>query len=104
AGIDGHVGLRQLGSQFVLYLLFAVRAIQMLEVASGVIAGTVVELQVLPIELHFQMPEPAILQRVCAGESENVVGGAVLLHLRKDAAEIIGVEEGLAAGVRSQRG
>src|SRR5260221_12617850 len=50
------------------------------------------------------MPEPAVLQRVAAGEPEDVVGGAVLLHLRKNGAEIVRVKEALDGGVGGQRG
>ncbi len=38
-----------------------------------------------------------------AGETEDVIGGRVFLHLREDAAEVIGVEEGFAAGIVGER-
>src|SRR5260370_4269206 len=101
AGVNRNVGLRQLRGEFVLYLLLAVRAIEVLEVAAGVIAGAIVELEVRAIQLHFQPPDLSIFSAVSAAQTQNVIGGAVFLHLRKDGAEIVGVEEGLAAAVRS---
>src|SRR5437879_13587471 len=50
------------------------------------------------------MAEAAIFCGIAAGETEYVIDGAVFLHLRKDAAEIVGVEEGFSAGVGRERG
>src|SRR5271157_311938 len=79
AGAERHVHARQLGGQFVFELLFAVGTVQMLEVAAGVIAGTEIELQVGPVHGDFQMAEPAVLSRIVAGESQNVIDGTVFL-------------------------
>ncbi len=83
-------------------MLFAVGAIEMFEIAACVIAGAIVELQILAIELHFQVAEVAVFERVGTGEAENVVGGTIFLHLGKDGAEIVGIEESFAAGVGSE--
>ena len=51
------------------------------------------------METSIQMAESAIFCGIAAGEAENVVDGTVFLHLRENAAEIIGVEESLSASV-----
>src|SRR5580704_14201496 len=75
----------------------------MLEIAACVIAGAEVELQVRSIHGDFQVAEPAVLQLVITAEAENVVDGTIFLNLRKDAAEIVGIEESFSAGVRGKR-
>ena len=103
AGIERHIHAGQLGGQLVFELLFAVGAIQVLEVAACVIAGAEIKLQVRPLHRDFQMPEPAVFCRIVAGEAQNVIDGTVFLHLGEDAAEIVGIEESFAAGVRGER-
>ena len=46
-GIQRHIHTRELGGQLVFELLFAVGAVQVLEVAAGVIAGAKIELGVV---------------------------------------------------------
>src|SRR5208337_4682395 len=104
AGVERHIHAGQLGGQLVFELLFAVGAVQVLEVAPGVIAGAEIKLQVRPLHGDLQVAEPAVFRRIVAGESQNVIDGTVFLHLGEDAAEIIGIEEGFAAGVRGKRG
>ena len=67
--IKRHIHARQLRGQLVLELLLAVRAVQVLEIPSRVVARPKIELQVGPVDLYFQSPESSILQRVVAGES-----------------------------------
>src|SRR5208283_4217243 len=104
ARVERNIHAGELRGQLVFELLFAVGAVQMLEVAAGIIAGAEIELQVRPVYGDLQVPEPAVFSRIVAGESQNVIDGTVFLHLGKDAAEIVGVEEGFAAGVRGKGG
>ena len=55
------------------------------------------------IERDLEMAEAAVFRGIRAGETEHVVSGRIFLHLREDAAEIVGVEKGFAAGVVGER-
>jgi len=79
--------------------LLTIGSIEMLEIAIGVISRSKIEFEIWPIDDHFQMPVAAVLQRIVAGETENVIDRTVFLHLRKDAAEIVRIEERFSAGV-----
>ena len=53
--------------------------------------------------MNFEMAEAAVFRGIGAGEAEHVVRRRVFLHLREDAAEIVGIEEGFATGVIGER-
>src|SRR5579872_5870321 len=105
-GVDGNVGLRELRVEFVVELLLAIGAIEMLEITACVVARAIFEFYVLYVgatERDLEMTEAAILHGIRAGETKNIVGGRIFLHLCEDAAEIVGVEKGFAAGVVGER-
>ena len=103
AGVERDVHLRELRRQLVFQLLLAVGFVQMPEVAIGVVSRSILELKVSPVHLDLQVAVPSILERIVAGESQDVIRRSVLLHLGEDGAEVVRIEEGLAAGVRRKR-
>ena len=102
-GIERHVHLGELRCQFVLELLLAVGLVQMLEVAVGVIPGAVFELEVGTVRHDLQMAVSTVFEGIVADEAQDVIRRSVLLHLGKDAAEIVRIEEGFSAGVGRKR-
>ena len=71
--VQRHVDPRQLRVQFVFELLLAVGAVQVLEISPSVVARAKIQLQVNAVDLHFQPAKSSVLQRILAGEAQNVI-------------------------------
>ncbi len=103
ACVHGDIGRGKIGRQLVLNLLLAVGVIRMFKIAARVVARAVFKLDVRTIQSHLDVAEPAVFRMIRTGIAQNVVRRSIFLHLRKNAAEIVRIEERLPAGVRRQR-
>ena len=75
----------------------------MLEIAVRVVSRAVIELYLGAVHLNLQMAVAPVFQGIVAREAQDVVRGGVFLNLRKHAAEIVGIEKGLAARIGGKR-
>src|SRR6266700_6069814 len=71
----------------------------MLEVLGSVVSLAELDVQVRTVDLDLDMTILAVTHGVVAGIAQDVIDRSVALHAIKHLAEIVGVEEGLAAGV-----
>ena len=94
---DVHCG--QFRRDFVEHLLLAVFFVEVRVILRAVVAVAILELQTGTIHRNFHPPEFAVHLRIRAAIAQHVVRRGVSLHSAKDAAEIVGIEKCLAAGV-----
>src|SRR5262244_654819 len=76
----------------------------MLKIAARVVASAIFEFQVGTVHDNFDVAESPVFEVIRTGIAKDVVSRRVLLYLREHATEIVGIKEGLPAGVSRQRG
>src|SRR6185312_7409088 len=95
--VEGVVG--DVGVEFVHQLLAAIGGVEVVDVAAGVVAGAGGDGDAGAGDLDLDLAVLAVLGVVGTTVADEVVGASVGLHLGVDGSEVVGFEEGLAAGV-----
>ena len=101
--IHRQVGIRQIGIQLCFHRPVAIVPGKVPEIARAVVAAAVVEFHSGPVHLDDDLAVVPIHRGVRGAVAENVIALHVRLHLGERFAEIVAVEERLAAGVGGER-
>jgi len=102
--VDGHVGCGKRAGELVLKLLLALLTIGVFVVGGSVVAVAVFDAEAGAIDFYGESAVASVAARIGGAIAEDVVGGGVVLDAGEGGSEVVGVKEGLAAGVRRERG
>ena len=102
--IHGDVGSGKVATHLLGERKFSIFGLLVLKVGRRIVPRSVFQLHIRAIHLDRQVAIRPIAPLVGGVEADNVVRLSVMLHLLKCGPEVVGVEEGLAAGVAAERG
>ena len=79
--VNRNVRRGQVAAQLVGELRLAILGLRVLKVSRRIVAGAIIQLHVVAVQLYRQVPEAAVACGVGRSEPENVVGLGVMLDL-----------------------